>query len=74
MKKILSNEQGLRIMWFVAFLLVPNAIIYSIGILINSAKLENFGTGGMIAIGLFALFIMFKTEKSKKPWEDRKTL
>ena len=32
--------------------------------------MENFGTGGMIAIGLFALFIMFKTDERKKPWEN----
>ena len=70
MKKILTDKQGLKIMWFVLLLLIPNAIIYSIGILINSAKLENFGTGGMIAIGLFALFIMFKTKEPKKPWEE----
>lgn len=67
MKKILSSEQGLKIMWFVLLLLIPNAIIYSIGIYIDSAKMENFGIGGMIVVGLFALFIMFKTDEKKKP-------
>lgn len=51
-------------MCFVMILLIPNAIIYSMGIINNSERLEIFGTGSMIAIGLFALFIMFITEKT----------
>ena len=63
MKKLYNNEIALKTMRFIFFILIPCAIVYAIGFVIDDDRIIGLGTGAMLVIAVMTLFVMINTKK-----------